>query len=116
MAKLTKGTRDALPAEDFAVPGKRALPMHDADHVRMGWDMVSKTKDLTPEERKEARTRLRERAKRFGIDTKAWGKSDAASMTMVSAMALNISNTDHPNKMPFSGVMTRIGEPSDEPP
>lgn len=115
MAKLTKETRDALPADDFAVPGKRALPMHDADHTRMAWDMVSKTKDLTPAEKSSARSRIRERANKLGLDTKSWGKV-AASMMMVSAMALNISNSDHPNKMPFSGVMTRIGEPSDEPP
>lgn len=115
MAKLTKETRDALPADDFAVPGKRALPIHDATHVKMAFDMVSKTKDLTPSERSSARKRIIDRAKKLGVDTKNWGKV-AASMTMVSAMALNISNSGHPNKMPFSGVMTRIGEPSDEPP
>lgn len=32
-------------------------------------------------------------------------------------MALNISNDDdHPNKMPFSGVLTKLDEPSDEAP
>lgn len=35
----------------------------------------------------------------------------------LDAMALNIANDDdHPNKMPFSGVLTRVGEPSDEAP
>lgn len=112
---LTKSERDSLPESDFAVPGKRALPIHDATHVKMAWSMVSKTKDLTPAERTEARKRIKERAAKHGVDTKEWGKI-AASMTIVSAMALNIENSGHPNKMPFSGVMTRIGEPSDEPP
>jgi hypothetical protein len=34
----------------------------------------------------------------------------------VSAMALNIENDNHPNKMPFKGILTRIGKPSDAPP
>lgn len=115
MAKLTKESRDSLPESDFAVPGKRALPMHDADHVKMAWDMVSKTKDLTPAERSEARKRIKERAGKLGVNTKDWGKV-AASMTLY-AMSLNIDNDDgHPNKMPFSGVLTRVGKPSDEPP
>jgi hypothetical protein len=32
------------------------------------------------------------------------------------AMALNISNSDHPNKMPFSGILVRLDEPSDAAP
>jgi hypothetical protein len=116
MAKLTKESRDALPADDFAVPGKRDLPIHDATHVKMAWDMVSKTKDLTPAERKEARRRIIERAKTHGIDTKDWESGKLKASVTLNAMALNIANDDHPNKMPFKGVMTRIGEPSDAPP
>jgi hypothetical protein len=117
MGKLTKETRDALPPEDFAVPGKRALPIHDVDHVKMAWDMVSKTKDLTPDERKEARSRIIERAKTHGLDTKDWEKGSKLHASLfLSAMALNLPNNDHPNKMPFSGILTRIGEPSDAAP
>ena len=117
MAKLTKESRDALPASDFAVPGKRALPIHDEAHTRMAWDMVSKTKDLTPSERSEARRRIIERAKQHGIDTSEWEKgAKVAAAVSLSAMALNIPNDGHPNKMPFSGVLTRIGEPSDAAP
>ena len=117
MAKLTKETRDALPEHDFAVPGKRALPIHDEAHTRMAWDMISKTKDLSPSERKEARRRVIERAKKLGVATDGWEKhSVSATIELLYAMALNISNTDHPNKMPFSGVLTRINEPSDRAP
>jgi hypothetical protein len=36
---------------------------------------------------------------------------------VIDAMSLNISHDeDHPNKMPFSGTLTKIDEPSDEPP
>jgi hypothetical protein len=34
----------------------------------------------------------------------------------LAAMALNISNSDHPNKMPFSGTLVRLDEPSDAAP
>ena len=33
MAKLTSKTRDALPASQFGLPGKRAYPMPDANHA-----------------------------------------------------------------------------------
>jgi len=39
------------------------------------------------------------------------------SIVSLQAMALNIPKTPgHPNKMPFSGVLTRLNEPSDKPP
>lgn len=72
MADLTKEERDALSDGDFAVPGKRELPMHDRRHVKLAWDMVDRTKDLTPEERRSARSRILRRAKELGIDTKDW--------------------------------------------
>jgi uncharacterized protein DUF6582 len=34
MAKLSKKTRDSLPAKDFAEPGQRAYPVEDAAHAR----------------------------------------------------------------------------------
>jgi hypothetical protein len=34
MAKLTTKARKALPAADFAIPGKRAYPLNDASHAR----------------------------------------------------------------------------------
>jgi|GEM_PF-907297 hypothetical protein len=125
MAKLTQKERDALPASDFAVPGKRELPMHNEEHVRLAWDMVNRTKDLTPEEKKRARERILERAKKFGIDTREWQKQEAGSGKQEAksrqfagvrfeAMALELPEVSgHPNRAPFSGVLLRVNEPSD---
>jgi uncharacterized protein DUF6582 len=113
---LSKKERDGLPADDFAVPGKRALPMHDEHHVRMAWDMVARTQGLSADERKEARRRIIARAKQLGVDTADWEKGKLSARMSLNAMALDIATDDHPNKMPFSGILTRIDEPSDAPP
>lgn len=125
---LTKEQRDALPASDFAVPSKRALPMHDETHVRMAWNMVDKTKGLTPEERSSAKKKIVRRAHKLGIDTSDWDihASDAdednqmdeseikAGSITFNGMALEFPNNDeHPNKVPFTGILTRVDEPSD---
>ncbi len=61
---------------DFAVPGKRALPIHDAKHVRLAWDMIDRTEGLTPSERRAARRRILARAAKLGIDTNDWENTD----------------------------------------
>ena len=106
-----------LSADDYAVPEKRALRIHDASAVRFAWDHVHATKGLTPDERKEARRRIKERAEQLGPDTEAWDAGKLKLPIVLNAMSLNIALDDgHPNKMPFSGIMTRIDEPSDRPP
>jgi hypothetical protein len=117
IAKLDKKSRDALPDDDFAVPGKRKLPINDVYHTSRAWENVDGTQDLTPEERKTARERILRRAKDLGIDTKDWHKIQSLKSWAVECMSLNIANDDdHPNKMPFSGVLTKLDEPSDAPP
>lgn len=116
---LSKEQRDALPAEHFAVPGKRKLPIHDATHVRLAWDMVDRTQGLTDGERSEARAHILRRAKELGVDTKNWEKTlkHAAAVLHIEAMAIAIpDNGPHPNKMPFTGVLTFVDVPSDMPP
>lgn len=49
MAKLTAKTRNALPKEDFAIPGKRAYPINDPNHARNALSRVSA--NGTPEEK-----------------------------------------------------------------
>ena len=44
MAKLSKKTRDALPAKDFAEPGQRAYPVEDAAHARNAKTRASQAK------------------------------------------------------------------------
>lgn len=114
MASLDKTARDALPDSDFAVPGKRKLPMHDATHAKLAWDMIDRTEGLTGDERREARERVKNRAKALGVDTENW---HITACFAFQAMALDMPDVqDHPNKMPFKGVLTRLDQPSDLPP
>ncbi|MDE2101958.1 MAG: hypothetical protein KGL39_32225 [Patescibacteria group bacterium] len=120
--QLSQQDRDALPPEHFAVPKKRKLPIPDERHTRLAWDMVEKTKGLTPAERSDAYRHIRRRAKELGIDTTNWelhASADLRATTafQLSAMSLNVPDVeDHPNRMPFSGILTRVDEPSDDPP
>src|SRR4051812_13027828 len=104
-AKLDKQALDALTDDDFAVPGKRKLRINDARHTRLAWHNVEATQGLTLDEMAEARRRIISRAVELDIDTRDWHKLKTISL---EAMALNISTSDHPNKMPFSGVLTRL--------
>lgn len=114
MASLDKTARDALPDSDFAVPGKRKLPMHDATHAALAWDMIDRTAGLSSEERREARERVKTRAQALGVDTASWHITASFAF---QAMALDMPDIeDHPNKMPFKGVLTRVDQPSDLPP
>jgi hypothetical protein len=106
-----------LSADEYAVPEKRALRIHDASAVRFAWDHVHATKGLTSDERKEARRRIKERAGQLGLSTDEWDAGKLKLPIVLNAMSLNIALDDgHPNKMPFHSIMTRIGEPSDRPP
>jgi hypothetical protein len=109
---LNKRARDSMAASDFAVPGKRALPIHDATHVRMAWDMVDRTKSLSEGERQTARSLILERAHALDIDTSDWVLKSVNFA--ISAMSLNMpKSSNHPNKSPFSGCLVRLDEPSD---
>lgn len=111
---LTKEARDALPESSFAVPSKRALPIHDVSHVKMAWRMVDRTQGLSEGERKTARERILHKAKELGIDTADWHTIAAMAL---DAMAIEMPEVeDHPNRMPFSGILTRLDQPSDQAP
>lgn len=127
---LTKEQRDALPESEFAVPGKRALPIHDRAHVRMAWSMLDNTKGLSDAEKAEGKRRILRKAHELGIDTSDWEAHHGARMNMepagehdgglramrFEAMALEVPEVpDHPNRVPFSGVLTRVDEASDKP-
>ncbi len=140
--ELTKEKRDSLPDSDFAVPGKRALPIMDVEHVRMAWKMVDKTKGLTPEERSSAKHKIVRRAHKLGIDTKDWNieaantgddksqdvdeydedenylPNEVKAEAIISFLGMSLDFPEdklHPNKVPFTGILTRIDEPSDNP-
>jgi hypothetical protein len=67
--ELSAEARDALPASDFAVPGKRQLPVNDKSHAKLAWGMVAKTDGLTAQEKRTAYKRILARLKKFGVDT-----------------------------------------------
>lgn len=109
--KLDKTLRASLPDSDFAVPSKRKLPINDAHHVRQAWNVVENVQGLTTAERHEARQAILARAEEFSIDTTSW---HSLSDVTFECMSLNLeTNDDHPNKMPFSGVLTRVDQASD---
>ena len=127
---LTQKERENLAPHLFAVPGKRALPMPDAAHTKMAWSMVDYTKGLSETEKAEAKRNILRRAKDLGLDTAKWeahqsprmdmqpaGEHDGGLQAMrFEAMALEVPEVpDHPNRVPFSGVMTRIDQASDNP-
>ncbi|WGS53571.1 hypothetical protein LFL96_21170 [Paraburkholderia sp. D15] len=114
---LSKEERDALPPAHFAVPGKRKLPINDDTHTRLAWDQVDRTQGLAEAERSEARARILRRAKELGIDTSDWDKTVHAAAITLWGMSLNVPEVaNHPNRMPFSGVLTFVNQPSDLPP
>lgn len=124
-AKLKTKQRDALPSSDFAVPGKRVMPINDKIHVEKAWQLKDTAHDLTPAEKTTARKRIIRRAKELGIDTSNWQGVEAAdheeeeihlSGMSFYAMALNIpEHQDHPNKILGEGVLTKLDQPSDAP-
>jgi hypothetical protein len=117
MSHLTKEQRDALAAADFALPEKRKLPIKntpdDLRHTRMAWSQLSRMDGLAALERKEARDRILARAEELGIDTNGWLQAVTFEL---SAMSLDMPTEEHPNRMPFAGILTRVDEASDEPP
>ena len=79
MAELTVEERAKLPERDFAVPGKRLLPIHDREHAELAWRMLSRTEGLTAEEKAEARRRILGRLKEFGVDTSGYGEGQVSN-------------------------------------
>lgn len=114
---LTKEEREKLPDGQFAWPEKRKLPMNDETHVRLAWDQVDRTQGMSEAERNAARVRLLRRARELNIDTKGWNRDmKASSLINLFAMSMQVPEVaGHPNRMPFSGVVTFVDRPSDLP-
>lgn len=60
---LTAAHRRDLPTSAFAIPGKRAYPIHDADHARAALSDVARVG--TPEEKQQVRAAVRRRYPRM---------------------------------------------------
>lgn len=114
MAGLTKAERDALPASAFAVPAKRSFPLVDERHVMMARAQIGKASGLTDDELAAGRVAIAARAEELGIDTSDW---DTIQTLRLEAMALDLPEvTDHPNRMPFSGVLVQLDHISEAAP
>jgi hypothetical protein len=57
-----------LAASDYAVPGKKLLPINTKAAAKKAWSQVAKTDDLTPAERRSAYRRILARLKKLGVD------------------------------------------------
>lgn len=115
---MSSSWRKNLTPDDYAVPGKEKMPIRntpdDVSHTKLAWDMVDRTKGLSDAERSEARRRILHRAKELGIDTSNW---KLTASIRFEAVALDMPNVeDHPNRMPFTGVLVMVDEASDLPP
>jgi len=109
---LSKEQRDALKDEDFAVPAKRLLPLVDAPLVLMAAKNLDFVKGLTDEERETGRVRIHNRGVEIGVNNEALRHCKFT----VEGMALDIPIIkDHPNRHPFTGIMTRLNIASDFP-
>lgn len=89
-AELKTSRRNALKDSDFAIPGKRKLPIHDESHVRNALSRFGQTKGLTPDERATAKSRIKAAAKKFGITV-----SDDFSEYAVYAQPLLVACGEH---------------------
>ncbi len=105
MSDLSAKERDALKSEDFAVPGKRMLPIHDPKHIRMAWDMVSRARNLTAEERAAARNRILAAAKAHGIDTGGWSKKEVTDAVVVTDSVVTAVEVIEDAQAPTKGLL-----------
>src|ERR1700676_3664655 len=114
MVTLTEEQRKKV--THWGVPGKKALPLPDESHTRDAWREVDQTQGLTDSERSEARRIIVRRAHELGMDTKGWHAAELVSVEL-EAMSVELPQTPgHPNKRPFSGILTKVDQPSDGPP
>jgi hypothetical protein len=73
-APITTKKRNALPKGDFAVPGKRKLPLDTCARVRNAMSRFSQTQGLTSSERRTAYNKILSAAKKCGIDATGFKK------------------------------------------
>jgi len=98
--------------DNYAIPSLKKLPIHDREHILMAANAINSVKGITDEQRMEGRIAIAVAADRFGIKAKA-----ASKITLsMEAMAIEMPDVpDHPNRHPFSGIMTRLDIASDFP-
>ncbi len=70
---LTKKERDSLLDDQFALPAKRQIPIHDEQHIKSGWSALKLSNKLTSDELELAKSRILIAALAAGMDTSDWG-------------------------------------------
>lgn len=104
LAQLTYRARQALDSDQFAVPEKRKLPIHDASHVRNALARFNQTKGLTPEEKESAMRRIRSAASKFGIEvSERHTASPDAPLSALYANGEQIKGADLPEMLSNDG-------------
>jgi hypothetical protein len=73
MAELTEKKRDKLPKEKFAFPKERKEPINDASHVRNAVARFAQVQGVTNSERDAAWRRIRQAARKHGVDIEERG-------------------------------------------
>jgi hypothetical protein len=68
MANLSEKKRDDLPDSAFAFPRQRKEPLTDASHVRNAAARYDQVEGVSDEDRREAKRRIEEAARRFGVE------------------------------------------------
>lgn len=79
MAEITTKKRNALPAQQFALPETRQYPIHDAAHVRNAvarLEQQKKAGGIGGANYRKARAAIARAAKRFGIESEYLKKND----------------------------------------
>jgi hypothetical protein len=110
-AVLKAAQRNAMPANKFAVPGKRKLPIHDKTHVMKAWQLLGTTKGLSADEKKTARSRILAAMKRYGIQPGGdKGKKSAKSDAVLDGKAFTDALLDIPDDVSLSEFRTMLEE------
>jgi hypothetical protein len=68
MTRLSEKEREMLPDSAFAFPRERKEPLIDAEHVREAIARFDQVEGVSNKERDEAWRRIRQAAKKFGIE------------------------------------------------
>jgi hypothetical protein len=103
-----------MPVEEieYAVPELQMLPLKDKAHIKMAASAVNEIKGINEEQRIQARINIAVAADRYGIGARQASRTKLHFESMAIEMPEVV---DHPNRAPFSGVMTRLDIASDFP-
>lgn len=96
-AVLTAHARHAISGKHFGVPGREALPLEDANHVRDAMARFSQEKFQSPSERRAAYHRIIARAHELGVDSSGFKAKHADD---------DMSSPDESTSLTQDGKMT----------